>query len=265
MSSPHPTETALTCPSCKARQSPDAARWPRLHPHVLTNGLSCQLCEQCLGMLVDIAEYSTWVARQKPLHASADPETATALPELTDAAERVQSWQALALPSALPVALTTEGDEPELGEWADSLPAPLKPRSAGPAAPAGGAAGTATGDSLHALVCPSCQRLMLRYRVTEPDIGLDFCFACTLVWLDHGEWELLAQQGLHLKITHISTSYWQRSQQRQRLQAQREAHLRELLGDAAFDQAMAFQRWLAQQPEREAILRFLRSDPPLEA
>jgi Zn-finger nucleic acid-binding protein len=165
----------------------------------------------------------------------------------------------------------------DLGEWADTglatLEAPeaaearvpwSKPAEAG--APGGnGRRATLPGDSQHALVCPSCQRLMLRYRVAEPAMGLDFCFACTLVWLDHGEWELLAQHGLQLKITQISTSYWQRSQQRQRLQAQREANLRELLGDAAFEQAMAFQRWLAQQPEREAILRFLRSDPPLDA
>lgn len=230
----------LICPSCKVRPARESARAARLHPQLLTNGLACRMCERCHGMLVDIGTYSQWSAQHKH---HAEHEDGQAQPELDDAQVRISGWQALTLTS------------------------PLAPTGHGAAPPPQGAKPHAddaiqVGDSAHALVCPSCQRLMLRYRVAELGIGLDFCFACTQVWLDNGEWAMLAQHGLHLKITQISTAYWQRNQQKHRLQAQREADLREALGDDTFDQVIQVQNWLTQHPQRESILRFLRSEPP---
>ncbi len=200
------------------------------------------MCERCHGLLVDIGTYSQWSAQHKH---HAEHEDGQAQPGLEDAQVRVSGWQALTLTSPLP---RTGNGTTEPPQWTQ------------PQAHAGDA--VQAGDSPHALVCPSCQRLMLRYRVTELGIGLDFCFACTQVWLDNGEWALLAQHGLHLKITQISSGYWQRNQQKHRLQAQREADLREVLGTQTFEQVMQVQNWLTQHPQRESILRFLRSDPP---
>lgn len=199
-----------------------------MHAQVLTNGLACQRCEQCQGMVLNIGTYSDWSARQR--HA-ADQEAHDTMAAITQ-----PNWQAA----------VAEPPQDWLKASFTPGPPPLEP----------------VNDSVHALVCPCCQRLMLRYRVAELGIGLDFCFACTLVWLDHGEWELLAQHGLHLKITQISTSYWQRGQQKHRLQAQREADLRDALGERSFDAVMQVHQWLVNHPQREVILRFLRSDPP---
>jgi Zn-finger nucleic acid-binding protein len=223
-------ETALICPGCKARKDHATSPVPHMHAQVLTNGLACQRCEQCHGMVLNIGTYSDWSARQRETASQAVAGAAI------DPAITQPNWQAAVA-------------EP-LQDW-------LKPNfTPGPAPP------EPVNDSPHALVCPCCTRLMLRYRVAELGIGLDFCFACTLVWLDRGEWELLAQHGLHLKITQISTAYWQRSQQKHRLQAQREADLREVLGEHDFEQAMRVHQWLLNHPQRELILRFVRSDPP---
>ena len=113
-------------------------------------------------------------------------------------------------------------------------------------------------DTKHALACPKCSRIMLRYNaLADKAHGLDYCFHCEEVWLDAGEWQYLVHQGLHTRITAISTDPYQR---RLREQAQRDAareRFRASVGDASFATVEQFRTWLADQPNKAQILRFL--------
>ena len=62
----------------------------------------------------------------------------------------------------------------------------------------------------HALHCPACKRLMLKYRVHAGESPtIDTCLRCDALWLDGGEWAYLEHIGLHTSLTAISTSAWQ--------------------------------------------------------
>lgn len=116
-------------------------------------------------------------------------------------------------------------------------------------------------DSKAALPCPKCSRIMLRFNVlADKAHGLDYCFHCEEVWLDHGEWQYLKSQGLHTRINSIATEPYQR---RLREQALRDAGLqrfRQNLGDAAFAQVQSFAQWLQTQEQADAILRYLKQE-----
>lgn len=114
------------------------------------------------------------------------------------------------------------------------------------------------GDSKRALGCPSCQRIMLKYKVkADATHNLDFCFSCEQVWLDAGEWDYLKTLGLHSKIRTISTDPWQR-QIRDEASAQlRLAGFKQAIGAEAFPTVEEFRLWLSQHPKRAEILRYL--------
>ena len=116
-------------------------------------------------------------------------------------------------------------------------------------------------DSKAALAGPNCSRIMLRCNMlADKAHGLDYCFHCEEVWLDHGEWQYLKSQGLHTRINSIATEPYQR---RLREQALRDAGLqrfRQNLGDAAFAQVQSFAQWLQTQEQADAILRYLKQE-----
>lgn len=113
-------------------------------------------------------------------------------------------------------------------------------------------------DTRHALSCPKCSRIMVKYKVlADAAHGLDYCFGCEEVWLDPGEWDWLKAHGVHLEITSVTTEAWQR---RLRQQQQREAQsqrFRQMLGDEIHAEANRIREWLAQQPARAEILHYL--------
>ncbi|MFT3735974.1 MAG: zf-TFIIB domain-containing protein [Rhodocyclaceae bacterium] len=115
-------------------------------------------------------------------------------------------------------------------------------------------------DSPAARGCPSCTRLMQRYRVgVTPDFRVDHCPECQLVWLDKGEWAALAQAGLAAKLGEIVSAAWQRRVQSDDLRARREAGLRSRHGDACIDEIKRMREWLDTQPQREELIALLRA------
>jgi Zn-finger nucleic acid-binding protein len=115
-------------------------------------------------------------------------------------------------------------------------------------------------DSPSARGCPSCTRLMQRYRVgVKPDFRVDHCPACQLVWLDKGEWQALAQLGLATRLGEIVSAAWQRRVQSDELRALRESTLRSKHGDACIDEIKRMREWLDAQPQREELIALLRA------
>ncbi|MET7015554.1 TFIIB-type zinc ribbon-containing protein [Uliginosibacterium flavum] len=116
-------------------------------------------------------------------------------------------------------------------------------------------------DSPSARGCPSCTRLMQRYRVgLTPDFRVDHCPACQLVWLDKGEWQTLAQAGLTASLGEIVSTAWQRRIQSDELRALRETALRSKHGDACIDEIKRMREWLNTQPQHEELIALLRAD-----
>lgn len=118
-------------------------------------------------------------------------------------------------------------------------------------------------DSKLALLCPRCSRIMVKFKVlADAEHNLDFCFSCEEVWLDRGEWDYLKSQNLHTHITGISTESWQRRIREHLAHAIRTGKHRHELGEAVFAEARRFKQWLAAQPHRDEILRYLNAEEP---
>jgi Zn-finger nucleic acid-binding protein len=65
-------------------------------------------------------------------------------------------------------------------------------------------------DSSRALQCAKCTRLMVKYRVSaDTSNRLDFCRHCDEIWLDGGEWQLLASRDFSLRLLDILSDQWQ--------------------------------------------------------
>jgi Zn-finger nucleic acid-binding protein len=109
-----------------------------------------------------------------------------------------------------------------------------------------------------ARLCPSCQRVMARYRTGDANsFWLDFCPACGLVWLDAGEWEQLEQSGLAPYLDIILTERWQKRVQSHKANSVRDDLLRERFGEAAFAEILRIGDWLGRQANKRDILAYL--------
>lgn len=108
--------------------------------------------------------------------------------------------------------------------------------------------------------CPSCARLMQRYRAGhELDFWIDRCAPCQLVWFDRDEWTALADLGLAGRLRDVLTDAWQRQLRDEEIDRQREASLRARYGDACLDELTRVRDWLNTQPQREELLALLRA------
>ncbi|HEY1081160.1 MAG TPA: hypothetical protein VGE29_02800 [Prosthecobacter sp.] len=107
--------------------------------------------------------------------------------------------------------------------------------------------------------CPESGAIMMRYRVGH---GLPFRIDRSRtggVWLDAGEWEALQSCGLHHLIHRISTGPWQQAVRQQDMEATVQAQLEERLGEDLLQRLTALRAELAQHPQRDAALAFLKA------
>jgi Zn-finger nucleic acid-binding protein len=112
-------------------------------------------------------------------------------------------------------------------------------------------------DTPSAKLCPSCARLLIRYRVGH---GLGFtiehCPGCDGVWLDESEWEALKARNLHDDLQLICDSLWQGQVFKDEQRQLAEARLARMLG-ADFERAKEVRAWIAGHPNRSALLAYL--------
>lgn len=113
-------------------------------------------------------------------------------------------------------------------------------------------------DVKQAKFCVKCSRMMSKFKISgEIDNRLDYCSACSEVWFDKGEWQLLKQQNVIAHLPEILTDKWQkqiRSDQQDETVRQRYV---EILGQDDFNKINEFKQWLDAHPEKSSIKQFI--------
>lgn len=100
-------------------------------------------------------------------------------------------------------------------------------------------------DSQHSILCPKCSSIMLKYRISsDTQNRLDLCSNCGELWLDGGEWHLLAQLDLQSKIPQIVSDPWQHSLRRADIEQSVEAKFEKLFGQEDYQKIKAFRDWM---------------------
>jgi len=127
-----------------------------------------------------------------------------------------------------------------------------------------GAPGTVTeapADSVNALRCPKCERIMTKYRLSGTVANrLDVCPTCDESWLDGGEWELLEQLQLSDKLPSVFTDTWQRKIRKEGSERMRQDILRKAIGEADATRVESLREWLNDHPAKSTILTYLYRD-----
>ncbi len=117
-------------------------------------------------------------------------------------------------------------------------------------------------ESNRALLCPESGNLMIKYRIAaSTEHRLDLSPSRNAIWLDHGEWELLKNSGLSLKLNEIFTDVWQRKV--------REAKTTDMLEELYqkqfeenFEQIKAMRSIVQSSNHKAEIIAYLISDDP---
>ncbi|MEO0424678.1 MAG: zf-TFIIB domain-containing protein [Pseudomonadota bacterium] len=120
-----------------------------------------------------------------------------------------------------------------------------------------GGADIAVDDTAKAVLCPNCDKLMLKFRVSpDTENRLDYCAGCDAAWLDGGEWQQLEHMGLRANLGSVFSEPWQRRVREGEVSRMQAATLRERFGER-HDYLIAFKRWLQTQPDRHEIVGWL--------
>lgn len=113
-------------------------------------------------------------------------------------------------------------------------------------------------DSQRSLLCPKCSSIMLKYRISgNVDNRLDLCSNCGELWLDGGEWHLLAQLDLQSKIPQIVSSPWQQSIRREEIKQSIETKFENLFGKEDYLKIKAFKDWMISNDKSDQIRDYL--------
>lgn len=116
-------------------------------------------------------------------------------------------------------------------------------------------------DSINALICPECHRIMIKYVVGHGiRFKLDYCRSCNGVWLDKNEWEILESKNLHHEINLFFTESWQRKVRRTELNAHIERLFRQRIGEGNYQTVAEFRTWLDSTDFKAEILAYLQEE-----
>ena len=111
--------------------------------------------------------------------------------------------------------------------------------------------------------CPDDASILSRYRISaDLDVWLDQCQTCRGIWFDKGEWKLLADKDLHLKLNKYFTEVWQRDIQEEEGRRRREERYEERWGKGNYKRIKRMHQWLLEHPERDAIISYLKAKDP---
>ncbi|MET1254069.1 hypothetical protein [Aliikangiella maris] len=113
-------------------------------------------------------------------------------------------------------------------------------------------------DSMGAVGCPKCNRLMQKYRISGcTNNRLDWCTTCDEVWLDGGEWELIKALELGQEIPMVLTEQWQKKVRAQVSEENRRERFAKILTAADLQKADEFRDWLKDHAQKEDILFYV--------
>jgi Zn-finger nucleic acid-binding protein len=116
----------------------------------------------------------------------------------------------------------------------------------------------ATADTMTALVCPKCVRVMAKYKLTGTVANrVDVCSTCDEAWLDGGEWELLEALQLSHELPAILTEQWQRRIRREQSEGTRRSILIRMIGADGATRVEEFKSWLSRIQHKSHVLAYL--------
>ena len=135
--------------------------------------------------------------------------------------------------------------------WAETQKPPATPPSVPPTA-------METADTTSAIICPKCERVMMKYKLTGTISNrVDVCSTCDEAWLDQGEWELLEALQLNLSMRSIFTDAWQRRIRHEMSEDTRRSILTRMIGDEGTAKVEQFKDWLAKTRHKSHIMAYL--------
>jgi len=115
-------------------------------------------------------------------------------------------------------------------------------------------------DTKTARFCPKCSRLMAKFKLAgHANNRLDYCAACSEVWLDEGEWDLLKKLNIIGHLSEILTDGWQKQIRLDQQDATIRNRYLELMGENDFDRLKSFKQWLKQHPAKVEMKQFINS------
>jgi len=113
-------------------------------------------------------------------------------------------------------------------------------------------------DTVTAVLCPKCSRVMMKYKITgRVSNRLDVCRLCDEAWLDRGEWELLETLQLSTQMPAIFTEEWQKRIRRQITEEVRRSSLVRCIGERAAEQVDKFREWLSRSKHKPEVMSYL--------
>ncbi len=135
-----------------------------------------------------------------------------------------------------------------------------------------------TEDSKNALLCPKCNRVMLKYRISSASENrVDLCPNCAEAWLDSGEWILLIQLEMHDKLPTIFTEPWQKHIRKENAVSICETKYEdirknavsicktkyeELFGEEDYKEIRKIRDWIYNHPKKPEIVYYLNDKDP---
>lgn len=120
-------------------------------------------------------------------------------------------------------------------------------------------------DSLRAMLCPECNRIMLKYNIAQDiEFTLDQCGYCRGIWFDKHEWTILKERNLHDQVHNMFTDTWQKRFRKEISKQLKVAIYEEKLGDEIYTELRKIKEWLTQQPHKDLLLTYLNSEDPYE-
>jgi Zn-finger nucleic acid-binding protein len=134
--------------------------------------------------------------------------------------------------------------------WREAVPEALESLSAG-------STDAEVKDNRSALSCPKCSGFMTKYRIAaESGNHIDYCAHCEEIWLDRGEWALLARYEVAHQLSKIFTQPWQSKVRSAEARQRQEQRFRDLFGPD-YERARATQEWLADHSRGRELMAYL--------
>ena len=116
-------------------------------------------------------------------------------------------------------------------------------------------------DTNNALICPSCTKILSKYRVTaNAPFIIDECGKCSGIWFDKNEWQSIASQGLSNKIHLFFTSHWQKNVQKELSNKRKIEIFKTKFGEENFSKLEEIKEWLKESQHRDAMLAYLMDE-----
>ncbi len=121
---------------------------------------------------------------------------------------------------------------------------------------------TESGD---AKLCPTCGRLLIRYKVGHgTTFHVERCGQCAGMWFHANAWEILRSRNLHRHIHLVSSDGWRAAVETDERQAAFEQIMLQKLGPADLDEIRRIKAWIDRHPRRNELHAFLMNQPTLD-